>query len=137
MESFKVYKKLSEEEKKKILRKLEKYFRKFRFVKGIIVFGSFVERSYFRDIDIVLLTGGKINEERILEMIVELEKEIGIEVDIKVWEELPLSFKFEVLKKGKPIFVPKHFEKERWLIVKEYFDFLPFKERNDRRLWGL
>lgn len=118
------YHQLTQKEKEKILKKIEKFFRKFRWVKACIVFGSFITRSYFEDIDIAIVTRRKLSFERLAEIALQLEKEIGFEVDLKLFSELEDSLKFEVLRKGKVLFGSKSFVHYKYDFVRKYLDFV-------------
>lgn len=129
------YKKLSETEKNKIIKKISSIIRRKKNILSAILFGSFVTRKYFRDIDIALALKGRMNIENLAR-----EIEIAIrnvaEVDIKVFSELPLKLQFFVLKYGKAIYIA---DQAKWLEIKRYtlsrfLDFKPVIDFHTKRL---
>ena len=119
---MRIYRKISEKKKEKILQIIKKFFQKEKFVKECIVFGSFVKRNYFRDIDIGLV--GNIDEDVISKFASRLERKLGVEVDIKIFDEMPAPVKFEVLKYGKFLLKNKKFKQYKYEFIKRYIDFV-------------
>lgn len=123
---MRIYKQLSKKEKEKIMKSISEILKK-EGIKGCVVFGSFLTRKYFRDIDIALLAK-KINEDKLLKLALSLEKIIGIEVDLKIFDHMPDSVKFEALTKGKILFGRKFF-KNRYKFVNIYIDFVEWLKK--------
>ena len=84
------YVKMTDNEKAEVKKIIKKVVKGYDFVDSAILFGSFVSRNYFGDVDIALMTGKKVNWDTISKMGIELEKITGLEIDIKLFEELPL-----------------------------------------------
>lgn len=74
------------------------------------IFGSFLERDEFNDIDLALLLSEGLDSYKSLKssfrVAGELERQInpGFEFDVKILNFSPTDFQFEVIKKGKVIF---------------------------------
>jgi predicted nucleotidyltransferase len=129
-----MYQKVSELKKKKIEKYIVDILKKHKSVKGAIVYGSFVNRKYFRDIDLVLM--GKISEKEREKISSEIEKGLGIEIDIKIFEELTPFFKFISFKNGKILFSrdPSEIILAKRNSIVRYLDFKPVKEFHDK-IW--
>ncbi|MDD1701829.1 MAG: nucleotidyltransferase domain-containing protein [Methanoregula sp.] len=75
------------------------------------VFGSFLSRDDFRDIDIALLAEDYQDKESFLKYTAEagdrLEEALGfrLECDIKILNDLPVWLKFEIIRTGLPVYV--------------------------------
>ncbi|BFI73532.1 hypothetical protein YN1_5190 [Nanoarchaeota archaeon] len=109
--------------KEEIINKIKEILSKYN-ISFAIIYGSFVRRKYFRDIDIVIK--GNIDKYKLEE---ELEK-LGYIFDIKLWEELNLKYKFFAIKEGiYIIFNEEDFKWEKYNTVREYLDFQPVIER--------
>jgi predicted nucleotidyltransferase len=134
--SEEVYKKLDPKQKERIVRRLREVFKRHKFIEGFIVFGSFVNRNYFRDVDVAIVVNKKIDFEKISELEIEAWKKTGLDIDIKIFNDLPLTYKYEIVTKGRAYGLPAA-SQIRWMIVKEYSDFEHLKELNDKRMLGL
>lgn len=128
-----MYQKLSGLKKRKIENYIVEVIKKHKSVKGVIVYGSFVNRNYFRDIDLVLV--GRVSEKEREKISSEIEKALGIEVDIKLFEELTPFFKFMSFKNGKILFSRDTSEMmlAKRNSIARYLDFKPIKEFHDRK----
>ncbi|MDI6825986.1 MAG: nucleotidyltransferase domain-containing protein [Candidatus Aenigmarchaeota archaeon] len=132
-----VYRKLGEDEKKKVEETIAKILSKYKFIDAALIFGSFVTRKFFRDIDVAIVCE-KVREKDLERIALEIEKKIKIPVDLKVLDELPLKLKFFVIRQGKLVMVN---QKERYFIVKhsvitQFLDFKPFLERYTKGVLG-
>lgn len=121
---------LTEEMDKKI-KKILKIICQKEEVVFVYLYGSFIEKENFKDIDIALyLDEKKINEIDIIDYEIDLslqiEKELKIPVDIKIINSAPLSFRYSV-SCGLLLFSRDESKREEFLCNtwKEYFDFLP------------
>jgi len=77
---------------------------------AIILFGSYLRRSYFEDIDICLVVPElRKNKELKWDILLKCYEKLPELYDIHFFELLPLRIKIEVLKTGKIIFV-RNFE---------------------------
>jgi len=98
------------------------------------IFGSFVDRESFGDIDIgILLAGEGVPPplEYELSMEAALEKEVRLAVDVRVLNSAPLSFQHQVIKSGLLVIdkdpnLRAAFEGK---VRKQYFDFSRYRKR--------
>ncbi len=51
-----IYNRLSKDEKERIEKAIKNFFKKQKDIDAYIIFGSFANRSYFRDIDIAIIS---------------------------------------------------------------------------------
>jgi hypothetical protein len=96
--------------------------------------GSFLTSEFFNDIDLALflrktppsLVEYELNMEVLLSRVVG-----GMPVDVRLLNGAPLSFQFNVVKEGLPIFVNDAGERAEFQerTIKYYFDFAPFRKR--------
>jgi predicted nucleotidyltransferase len=74
------------------------------------IFGSFLEKEYFNDIDVALLLSESLDPYKSLKFSLkvagELERQIKprFEFDVKILNSSPIEFQFEVIQKGQTIF---------------------------------
>ncbi len=87
----------SKKDKRKLLRIIDETMKSFG-IRNYLIYGSFVKRKYFRDIDIAIVD--KVNESKLTKLWDELEKKLGVEVDLRRYEELPEPIKFLAFCKG-------------------------------------
>lgn len=118
---------LSKEEKKPLIKKISQLLDEKEDIIFAYIYGSFVSSSSFQDIDI----GVFIKEVSISPLSLELEMERDIEncvhipTDVRIINNAPLSFIFNILKDGKVIIdhdsnLRADFE---GIVYKKYFDF--------------
>ena len=97
------------------------------------VFGSFIHRDAFSDIDIGVLTdedmGSCLDFEFNLE--IEIEDIVNYPMDVRVINNAPLSFCQNVLRHGRVILERDADMRADFVgkILKEYFEFAPFRRR--------
>lgn len=105
------------------------------------IFGSFLEGEEFNDIDIALLLSINLNPYKSLKFSLKVEGELErqikprFEFDIKILNNSPVEFQFEVIKKGSVIFsrdetrrIDYEFEViSTYLDLKYMYDFLDKK----------
>ncbi len=93
---------LSDSEKGLVRRKLIKALKSREEILVVIIYGSFISSPIFRDIDIGILTGGKISYKELLEyediLSEELSHIVGLPVDVRVIDYAPLWFRAKVLR---------------------------------------
>ncbi len=98
IKSLKYYS-LSAEEKRKVIGLIREVLSKEEQVLLAIIFGSFVELSSFRDIDIAVYSlNTTLNY--LTELAVKIEEKLKIPVDVVPINNLPSKFKHYVLIKG-------------------------------------
>ena len=116
---------------------LESAAKTFLAAKNGIVFayihGSFVTGEKFRDIDIAAYfehpPGHIIEEELSLET--ELSRVMNnLPVDLRILNHAPLSFRYNVIRYGRPIFVRDNDSRCEFMeeTLRNYFDFAPYRE---------
>jgi predicted nucleotidyltransferase len=114
------YKIFNEKEKRKIFEIVKKELSRFG-VRNFLIYGSFVRRNYSRDLDIAIFD--KISENKLNKIASNLEKKVGIEVDIRRFDELPEPIKYLVLIQGKGR-IERRFKKEAFDFLRAYIDFV-------------
>lgn len=87
----------------KTLKKLINYVKKDKEILAVIIFGSFVRKEKYSDIDICLVLKNKLPpllmSKKKLKYLVEFP-----EFDIQIFQQLPIYIRINVLKEGKVIF---------------------------------
>lgn len=98
------------------------------------VHGSFLTNEFFSDIDLALylskIPGSLLEYELNMEVILS-NAVLGAPVDVRLLNGAPLSFQYNVMKEGIPIFVNDDSERAEFQerTIKYYFDFAPFRKR--------
>ena len=99
------YRKLSTEEKIKLLNELRAKLEAVNDVSFAYVYGGFIERDFFRDLDVaVWLKNPSEAFHYAVDFSAKLEIEMKVPVDLQVLNQAPLPFKFHVFTKGKLLF---------------------------------
>jgi len=97
------------------------------------LFGSFITSDEFADIDIAVWVEAAMDDPLNLELKLEnqLEELIKYPVDVRILNKAPLSFCQNVFRTGKVIIDsnPNKRADFEGRILKEYFDFAPFRKR--------
>jgi predicted nucleotidyltransferase len=127
------YFQISESDKKMIMERLRYSLEKRPNLLFAYVYGSFVMADRFRDIDIAVYL--KQAPSTPLHAELELETELGnlvkiYLVDVRVLNSAPLSFRYNVIKSGKPIVVVDDDARTEFeeATLSHYFDFSPFRK---------
>lgn len=89
----------------KSLKQLVGQLKKILYIETIIQFGSSLEQTDFRDIDICLITTRSLSMKE--EMAI--RKEVPDEYDINFYDDLPLHIKKQVLTTGKVLFTKDYY----------------------------
>lgn len=135
------YKKLSRKKREEIERDIINYFKEIDFVDSVILFGSFVSRNYFRDIDIALILNRKITDRVMDRMANELELKLKLPIDIRIFNDLPLKLQFYALKYGKEVLIKNResFFRIKREVISRFLDFRHVSDRYTRELlkWKL
>jgi uncharacterized protein len=97
-------------DKKEICRKIRAVIGKMPEVRAAYVYGSFVSRDDFRDIDIALLldpesAGDTLKYAGKTGDMIDAELGFGFESDIRILNDEPLWFQYEVISTGVPVFI--------------------------------
>ncbi|MEA2038955.1 MAG: nucleotidyltransferase domain-containing protein [Thermodesulfobacteriota bacterium] len=97
------------------------------------VFGSFNDSDTFSDIDIAVLTDEDMDSYLDFEFNLEIEIEdiVNYPMDVRVINNAPLSFCQNVIRHGRVILEKDANMRADFMgkILKEYFDFAPFRRR--------
>ena len=118
-------------DKKEVMNKIGKIVSGFDYVSASYVFGSYVHNDDFNDIDVALLISREPDPYKRFkfEMMVarELERQIKprFEFDVKILNHSPIEFQYEVLKKGKAVFLRDRTENVEYEseAISNYLDF--------------
>lgn len=93
---------LTPREKEALLERVKGFLGGQEDVLLAVVFGSFNELDYFRDLDVAVYLP-KPSLSRVLQLADELERETGVPVDVVPLTELPPRFRLYVLTRGRVI----------------------------------
>ena len=109
--------------KDKIIDKIKNILTKEKRIKVAYIFGSFINRNKFRDIDIAIYAIPELNfdEQLMLGSVIEMELEIAI--DLVQIQDLNPCFRFKILKNGIPI-IKNVFH--HYLIAQSYSECMDF-----------
>lgn len=107
--------------------------------------GSFINEEEFGDIDIAvyLIKDAHLSKDSLIkyeiDMEVKLEKLTGYPVDIRVINNAPLSFRYNVLKNGKLLFARSEDTQADFAVrtITAYIDFAPYRKRYLKEVLGL
>jgi|YelNatPaOPRAMG01_1025707.scaffolds.fasta_scaffold49165_3 predicted nucleotidyltransferase len=99
------YYRLSEKDKAEALQKLEGIFREEDKIRLAYVFGSFIRRNAFRDIDIAVYSTPSLTFKEFLELEAKIELELGFQVDLVQLQDLNPKLRLKILIEGKPIVI--------------------------------
>ncbi len=99
------YYKLSEEGKTEVLQKLETVFQAEDKIKLAYVFGSFIRRSAFRDIDIAVYSTPSLTFNELLDLGAKIELELGFQADLVQLQDLNPELRLKILAEGKPVII--------------------------------
>jgi predicted nucleotidyltransferase len=128
----KVHDKLQHGDKSALIEKLKSVLEERQEILFAFVHGSFIKDGPFRDIDIAVY----LSEDRTSVLEYELELETVFvqsisryPVDIRVLNNAPLSFKYNVIKEGRILVVKNDDARTDFqeITLTNYFDFAPFR----------
>jgi predicted nucleotidyltransferase len=125
---------LSRSAKDRISKQLAAYIcKEFKDVVTVYLFGSFVKEGQFSDIDLGLLFNENVAEALNIELTLEtqLEKQFGHTFDVRVLNDAPNSFAYNVVRMGQIIIdLDTNFRAGfEGKVLKKYFDFDYFRRR--------
>ena len=124
---------ISKRQKDKLLKRISAHLFKQENIISGYVFGSFVDRDSFSDIDIGVLTRDVIERPLNAEIDIEnqLEKIIEYRIDVRVLNRAPISFSQNVIRSGVVIVDkdPNLRADFEGIVLKKYFDFSRFRAR--------
>jgi hypothetical protein len=106
------------------------------------IHGSFVTGERFRDVDVAVYFANhpvhRIEEELSLES--ELSRVMKhLPVDLRILNDAPLSFRYNVIRYGRPVFVRDSDARFEFVeaTLRDYFDFAPYRKMYLRETLGL
>jgi len=117
--------------KKEVMDEIGKIISEFDYVSIAYVFGSYIHNDDFNDIDVALLISNELDPytrfKFEMQVARELERRIKprFEFDVKILNHAPIEFQYEVLKKGKAVFVRDRTENVEYEseTISNYLDF--------------
>jgi len=115
--------------KEEMLKFLETEFRKHREIQFAIIHGSFIAGDHYNDIDIALFLSQEITSPLNYELDIEtdmiIRHKLPRPVDIRVLNNAPLSFAFNVIKNGTLLFTrdEESYCTYKEEIIRRYLDF--------------
>ncbi len=124
-----------------IINKLKRVIDNLGGIAFVYLHGSFKNASKFRDIDIALymneISGSYLQMELRLEAL--FSTDIPYPVDVKFLNNAPLSFAYNAIKDGIPIFVADENIRIDFVenTLNKYFDFAPFRKLYLKETLGL
>lgn len=128
---------ISPENKNTLLNNLASTLQENRAITFAYIHGSFLSEGTFRDIDIAIYLdeqaipdkAGHTRHEIALEM--ELEKIFNYPFDIRIVNNAPLSFRYNVIKSGRLLFSIDEDLSASFAArtMSDYVDFLPYRKR--------
>ena len=118
-------------DKKEVMDEIGKIVSGFDCVSAAYVFGSYAHNDDFNDIDVALLISKELNPytrfKFEMQVARELERRIKprFEFDVKILNHSPIEFQYEVLKKGKAVFLRDRTENVEYEseTISNYLDF--------------
>ena len=125
---------LSRSDKEKVIQIISShFFQQYDEILAVYIFGSFISERHFSDIDIGIITAMDLSKPPDFELKLEnrLEKLIKYPVDIRILNRAPISFSQNVFRTGRVIIDknPNMRADFQGRILKQYFDFSPFRQR--------
>jgi predicted nucleotidyltransferase len=129
------------DEKRAIVERIKAYLQSRPDILFAYLHGSFFSGGRFRDIDLaVFLKPSLVSALQVeLEMEAELSKEVKkYPLEVRVLNQAPLSFRYNVIKHGEPIVVVDDDLRCDFMeaTLSQYFDFAPFRERYLKEVLG-
>lgn len=136
------HRKISDAEKEAIKKDLKKVLEKHPEISFAYLHGSFIKEQGFKDIDIAVYLIETPSS--ILDYELKLETElmgaaVHYQVDVRVLNSSPLSFRYNVIKEGIPLIVrddDKRAEFQENTLI-DYFDFAPYRKMYLKEVLGV
>ena len=125
---------LTSSQKKHLITEIASYLdRAHKDITVAYVFGSFITAESFSDIDIGVISNKEVERPLSFELLLEsqIEKLTKYKTDVRLLNRAPLSFCQNVIRNGRVVFEtdPNFRAGFEGKILKEYFDFSPFRRR--------
>jgi len=124
---------LPKQDRKRLTEQLKELLKGRNEIQFAYLHGSFVEKEFFRDVDLAIyvgqLIGAAIDYELNLEVL--LRDKMGYPFDVRLLNHAPLSFCYEVIKSGKLFLVSNDDNRSEFeeRVILAYLDFA-FHQRN-------
>jgi hypothetical protein len=124
---------ISAQDKEIVITRIRDFLGKLPDIGFAYVHGSFFMSDRFRDIDIAVHLGQIPTSALQLELTLETELARIIRnypIEVRTLNSAPLSFRYNVIKYGKPVFVPNDDARTEFeeATFSRYFDFAPYRE---------
>lgn len=120
-------------QKEDITKMISGCLQQYESIVAVYLFGSFITRSFFSDIDIGILVDGGQARSLVYEMGLErkIENKIKYPIDVRLLNSAPISFCQNVIRDGEVILDrnPNLRSEFEGRVLKEYFDFSRFRKR--------
>ena len=91
----------------KILETLKKQAKKDKNIIAVLLFGSFLNSKFYRDIDIAIILKNRPTNLEMSKKKLSYQK-ISSKLDIQIFQQLPLYIRSEILKKNKPLIIKNY-----------------------------
>ena len=133
---------INDSEKKRQSKSIKNFLKSIKGVQFAYLHGSFITEGSFRDIDIALYLSDDYSTDIRFEL--QLETMMGnlikpYPVDIRILNNSPLSFKYNVIKSGIPLLVLDDDLRTDFEVAtfSNYFDFAPFRHAYLKETTGI
>ena len=131
---------LSEEEKSNIFTQLEELLKNEKRIQFAYLFGSFVGKLPFHDIDLSIWVNGLLDKDAIsfsVELSGRLTRQMNYPVDIRILNFAPVPFRFEVVR-GKRIYVRDEQAHSEFIedTLRRYLDIQPILYRGTKEAFA-
>ena len=119
---------VNEGRKLNIIKKITNFIENDDKILFSYIFGSFVENDEFSDIDIGVYTKDAADINLEFELENEIEKMVNIPVDVRIINNAPVPFAYNVIKNG--IVIKENDERTDFevYVLKAYFDYVHLRE---------
>ena len=97
-------------------------------VNGMMIYGSFLHSSNYRDIDIALFVTPQFSDTQSYNLRLEYLKEVPEYIDLHIFNMLPVAIQHEILQ-GKVIFAKEETYDLAYLSIQEYEDFVKYRNQ--------
>jgi len=94
-------------DKEWLLKKIKEKAEKDKDITAVLVFGSYLSKKGYRDIDVCLVLNKKLSNLKVSKKKLSYQK-VSSKIDVQILQQLPLYIKMEVIRKNKPILIKNH-----------------------------
>lgn len=115
-------------------------------ISAAYIIGSFIKEEDFRDIDLCILVKNGLSKRECIDISLSLGYEIeraitqtsslgkGVEFDVRILQETPIYFQYEVIKDGRLVFSRKSVADYEADVLSRYLDYKPVLEFFHKKL---